>query len=557
MNALPYFVTASLFLALFYGCYHVLLRRNTFFGLNRGYLLVTVVLSLVLPMVTVPNEWFIGTAAPDAMRTVTLPAFVIGANRPAESDGLTSDQWFWLVYGLGVLVMLIRLGSNLRAVYRLIGSGTAEQRRGYILVRLSANGSADAVHPSFSFGRYLVLNATDAATEPDALMRHELAHIRQRHTADVLFIEIARAALWFNPVLWLYKRALQEVHEFLADRAASDRATTDRVTTEPTDYAHQLVAYALNVAPTALTTPFVSVSTLKQRIIMLQKPQSRRRALLGYALVLPLAGLLTLCTQPDHDQPKTETEQAQAIIDAANARKPADVKGEIFTVVEQQPEFPGGMKALGEYIGNNLKYPEAAQKANAHGRVFVNFVVTKTGEITDINLLKGIGYGADQEAMRVVAQMPRWKPGSQRGQAVNVRYNLPINFQLDEALDKKESIDRSAFFTPPTDDAEIQRLYKHFIVDGKEVPFDEFKKYSKSAIVEASSSTQTLRLQTVAPPPPPPVPANDGMALDEVKHFTINGKESTKESVMALSPDKIIRVDVNKEQGTVAITAKK
>ncbi len=155
---------------------------------------------------------------------------------------------------------------------------------------------------------------------------------------------------------------------------------------------------------------------------MLQKPASNRHALLAYALVLPLAGLLTLCTQAERDQPQTAT---------ADAQKRAQAIGEIFTVVEQQPEFPGGMEKLGEYLGNNLKYPEAAQKANVQGRVFVQFVVNKEGYISQTKVLKGIGFGADEEAVRVVSAMPRWKPGRQSGQPVNVQYNLPINFQME------------------------------------------------------------------------------------------------------------------------------
>ncbi len=426
MNALPYFLTAGLYLALFIGCYWLLLRRNTFFGLNRAYLLGSVVLSLVLPLFDLSAWW--PTETRNSVGVMTLPTFEVGGDPAAYSPDWTSAYTFWLLYGLGVAFMLGRLVLNLRSILRLIGSGTREHRPDYTLVRLPDDGSAVGQTPSFSFGRYLVLNPVDAQTEPNALLRHEEAHIRQHHTADVLFIELVRAAFWFNPVLGLYKRALQEVHEFLADWTALQ--TSDQPTYRP-EYARQLVAYALNVPATALTTPFVSMSTLKQRISMLQKPASNRRALLGYALVLPLAGLLTLCTQPDRDQPVNETERARAIVDRANARKPADVNGEIFTVVENQPEFPGGMEGLGQFIGKNLHYPTAAERAKVQGRVFLNFVVTKDGSITDINLLKGIGYGADEEAMRVVAQMPHWKPGMQNGQAVNVRYNLPINFQLE------------------------------------------------------------------------------------------------------------------------------
>ena len=457
MNTLNYALTANGLLLLFYGCYQALLRRNTFFGTNRAYLLASLGLSLLLPLVTLPDAWVVMPAT--GTPTITLPAFTVGVSDASAASGLTGAFWLWLMYGIGAAVMLVRLGVNLRAVFQLIGTGTTEPRPGYTLVRLP---ETDSPTPSFSFGRYLVLNATDAQTEPDALMHHEEAHIRQRHTADVLFTELVRAVFWYNPVLWLYKLAVQEVHEFLADRVASDAVAPIEI-----DYPRQLVAYALCVAPTALVTPFVSMSTLKQRIVMLKKPQSNRRALLQYALVLPVAGLLTLCTQPDRDQPKTELQQRMANV---NARQVPQVNGEIFNVVEQQPEFPGGMAELGQYLARNIKYPAAAQKANAQGRVFVNFVVTKTGEITDVNLLKGIGFGADEEAIRVVSQMPRWTPAKQNGQIVNVRYNLPINFELeDNSGDGSDS---------PNKLLNMDK-FKHFYLDGKEVSRDELKGVGK------------------------------------------------------------------------------
>ncbi len=411
MNALSYFLTASLYLLLFYSCYRLILRRNTFFTLNRVYLLTAVVLSVVLPLIELP------TRPQTTVPTLLLPTLTIGARGNGAVANLLPEPGFWFMYGVGVVVMLIRLARNGWAVAMLIGRGTTEQRSGYILVRLPDDGSA-----SFSFGQYLVLNRTDALAPPDALLRHEEAHIRQHHTADRLFIELVRAAFWFNPVLWLYKQALQEVHEFLADRAASQASDTPDFRS---DYARQLVAYALNAPTTALITPFVSSSTLKQRIVMLQKPQSNRRALLGYALVLPLAGLLTLCTQPDRDGVETET------LSANQPARQAGIDGEVYTIVENQPEFPGGMKELGTYFEKNLHYPATAEKANVQGRVFLSFIVTKEGDIADIKILKGIGFGADEEAIRAVKAMPRWKPGLQSGQPVNVRFNLPINFQLE------------------------------------------------------------------------------------------------------------------------------
>lgn len=414
MNTLDYLFNANLYLLLFFGCYW-LLRRNTFFGLNRCYLLLSLVASLLLPLLDVSGWWPANAATPTG--TITLPAFVIGRNTTPESNFLTGGQWFWLAYGLGVALILARLALNLRAVFRVIGRGRMSRQAGYTLVVLPDDASS-----SFSFGRYLVLNHTDAQTKPDALLFHEQAHIRQGHTADVLLVEVVRAAFWFNPILWLYKRALQEVHEFLADRAALHQMAQE---TPTPDYARQLVAYALNVPSATLTTSFSTVSTLKQRIVMLQKPPSQRRALLGYALVLPLAGLLTLCTQPDRNV--SEGERPAVISQPA---RQAGVEGEIFTVAEHQPEFPGGVGALGTYLSKNRRYPAAAQKANVQGNVFVSFIVTKNGDLADVKIVKGIGFGTDEEAIRVMQAMPRWKPATQSGQPVNIRYYLPIKFRL-------------------------------------------------------------------------------------------------------------------------------
>lgn len=102
-----------------------------------------------------------------------------------------------------------------------------------------------------------------------------------------------------------------------------------------------------------------------------------------------------------------------------------------FTVVEQQPEFPGGLDALRTFLGKNLNYPRMAASSGVSGRVYVSFVVNTDGSLTDIQILKGIGFGCDEEAIRVMQKMPRWKPGKQSGRAVRVKYNLPISFTLE------------------------------------------------------------------------------------------------------------------------------
>ncbi len=103
---------------------------------------------------------------------------------------------------------------------------------------------------------------------------------------------------------------------------------------------------------------------------------------------------------------------------------------EVFKVVEDMPEFPGGMNAMMSYLGDNITYPEAAKEEGVQGRVFVSFVIEKDGRVTNVKLLRGIGGACDEEALRVVSEMPRWKPGYSEGKAVRVAYNLPIKYSL-------------------------------------------------------------------------------------------------------------------------------
>ena len=106
------------------------------------------------------------------------------------------------------------------------------------------------------------------------------------------------------------------------------------------------------------------------------------------------------------------------------------VEQEIFQIVEEMPAFPGGEAKLMEYVAKNIKYPQIARETGIQGRVFVGFVVEPDGSVSNVKVLRGIGGGCDEEAMRVVKSMPKWKPGKQRGKAVRVSYQIPVFFKL-------------------------------------------------------------------------------------------------------------------------------
>ncbi len=152
----------------------------------------------------------------------------------------------------------------------------------------------------------------------------------------------------------------------------------------------------------------------------------------------------------DEEPPPTKEEIKEAVISTKtqegvkNAPQPIEEKEpppiveppkpkepEIFTVVEQNPEFPDGQAALMKYLSNNIKYPALARENNIQGKVILQFVVDENGGISDIKAARGIGGGCDEEAIRVVKSMPKWKPGKQRGRPVKVRFTLPVSFKLE------------------------------------------------------------------------------------------------------------------------------
>jgi periplasmic protein TonB len=115
----------------------------------------------------------------------------------------------------------------------------------------------------------------------------------------------------------------------------------------------------------------------------------------------------------------------------ANQQQPdTNIGKEVFTIVEVMPEYPGGENARQLYLTQNIQYPVKAKENNIQGTVYVNFIVEKDGSLSNFKILKGIGSGCDEEVVRVMKNMPKWKPGTQRGQPVRVLINFPVKFSF-------------------------------------------------------------------------------------------------------------------------------
>ena len=132
------------------------------------------------------------------------------------------------------------------------------------------------------------------------------------------------------------------------------------------------------------------------------------------------------------DELEMDDSEADEDTQVEDVEEPEEESDEVFqfAVIEDKPEFPGGMGKLMQYLGKNTKFPEIAKENNIQGRVFVQFVIDKKGKVTDVKIARGVDPYLDKEALRVVKSMPNWKPGKQRGKAVKVSYIVPINFKL-------------------------------------------------------------------------------------------------------------------------------
>lgn len=279
-------------------------------------------------------------------------------------------------------------------------------------------------HGSYSFFNYAFFPNENVNAE---IVRHEMSHIAHHHSADILFVELMMIIQWFNPFIYLYKRELQSLHEYMADR--------DVVATgiDKQNYMMLILQQCTAVDFSNMSNNFSFLLT-KKRIKMITQSKKTKGVVIKALLTLPLFALLLFanCKSNENNTPKeekiaaTETENASSAV--ATTSQGED---EVYMSVEKNPEFPGGVNAMMDYLRGNLKYPESAKKNKQEGRVFVGFVVEKDGSISNVSVMRGVCEELDNEAVRVVKTLPKFTPGMHGGKPVRVQYTLPIAFKLN------------------------------------------------------------------------------------------------------------------------------
>ena len=387
--------------------YKLFLSKDSFHALNRAAILSAVTLSFVLPLVKLPDFLTFEAESQMSETVIELGAVIV------SGDFVNSISY------TDVLTYIIVIGASVFFLRFLISTAT-------ILVKAARNRKieiekgtdlivSESVKSPVSWLRYIFINSDDYRNNPREILTHEMAHIHYRHTFDLIFIDLLCCLQWFNPVIWLFRRELRSVHEFQADAAVVNSGINAK------NYQILLIKKAAGRNWSSVVSS-LNHSNLKTRIAMMSKKSSKSAAfkvLLPIAVTACLAVTFANCnnsmllTNDDKVNEKSYTNQ-----------------DEPFVIVEEMPEFPGGEKAVLMYIAENVVYPQEAKNNNIEGTVYVKFVVNSEGKVENVTTLRGVDPLLDQEAIKVIENMPEWKPGYQSGKPVSVTMTVPIRFQI-------------------------------------------------------------------------------------------------------------------------------
>lgn len=445
-----YMLKTGLCLIAYYLFYKLLLSRETFHRFNRATLVGLLLLSFLIPLFGMlcnsgtdsRVEVFQSTweeVNSQALSSATDTASAESHTNPAIALSI-------IIYLIGIAAFALRTMVSYISLARILTSGRHSRLADGTTLILTSNQTSP-----FSWLHYIVVNEEDCQDNRRAILMHELGHIHRHHTIDLLLTEAALILQWFNPAIWLIRRELQVIHEYEADEAVLEGGIDAK------SYHMLLIKKAVGSRLQSITN-CLHQSSIKKRITMMLKKKSNPWARTKLLLSVPVAALCTAVftipqvsafaseiadnnvkiffsgTTDDSGKFTAESVEVQRQ-DATPNPAPATTPivpddSPVFTVVETNPEFPGGDVALMTFIKDNLKYPAEAAKQGIQGRVTVKFIVEKDGSVSNIEVMRTPHQILSQEAIRIVEMMPKWEPGKQRGENVRVWYVMPITFRL-------------------------------------------------------------------------------------------------------------------------------
>ena len=488
MNSyINYLLEANLCLLIFGLFYYLVLRNDTNFKFSRYYLLGSAMLTLVIPLLHFSNPFKGENALPlvNDLQAITLPELVIQLGNDVAGSGGEAGSWSLpLVISLVYLgVMLVMLTLFIYQVYQIISFRRLKKDA---IVRHAEHVviPTDGQLPTFAFFNMIFFDNTAPLSEQEKekIMEHEAVHVSQRHTLDLMVLELVKILFWINPVAWWMHKSIRNVHEYLADQSILKNADRE-------GYSSLLAKMALRQMSLSVGHHFNKSLTLK-RIKMIKSPKTKFKNWKWASMIIVVTLVVTVfsCNDvneiaetasqkqiPAELEPELkrlqekypEAEFAYIETDAENKEKlerlgkldPKTIaytkeweetgmigiiiskSGELmklpdedgaFWVVEETAEPYGGFEALYAKLAETLKYPVQARELGIEGKVYIGFIVDTDGSLTDIKVAKGIGGGCDEAALEAMKTIEPFKPAKQRGKKVKQKLVLPITFKLDD-----------------------------------------------------------------------------------------------------------------------------
>jgi len=431
-----YMVKVAVYMAAFYLVYSIMLSRDTSYSRNRAFILLSLITALIFPFITLQtikpwNIQFFGKILSNVFVTATADS------SKTLSQGSSSSGLLQMIYSIYIIVGFVFIFKLLINLFNLLFLIFRHKNEGSRIIRFHGFNTS-----GFSAMGYIFINTRLTPEDAGDIIKHEQNHLKQNHFIDIIFIELIKAVQWFNPVVYLFNRSLRAIHEYQADQECISSGVPI------VNYQSLLLNQVFKSGAFNLTNSFSNPSLIKKRMIMMTKKRTSTTASFKILIVIPVAAIIFMAISAYREIPYSSVKQIIPVIETQNLS--SESKSELrapppppppptqsskseevpFVVVEEMPMFPGGDRALLDYISENTIYPEASKAQNIQGRVIIRFCVTAKGGVSLVSVIKGVAPELDAEAVRVVKTLPTFNPGKQGGKPVPVWYMVPITFTL-------------------------------------------------------------------------------------------------------------------------------
>ncbi len=417
-----------LFSGIFYLTYIALFRHMSFFKTNRFLLLAIPMASTLIPILA-PS--FGNTLIPEAL-TFQLPEVMVQQQALAQSTQSNSINWIGIIYLAITILFIVGLARGIIKGRAILKSATPD---GPIYF------SAKAESPFTFFKAIVIPTELKANNDLHAIIKHEQVHVNQYHSWDNLYYGLLTGLSWFNPFMHLLAKELRQIHECLADEQALEGTSRE-------EYARLLLSSAfgseINLSPMAMGTanPFFNSSLIKTRITMIYKQKTQKHFKWLYLAFVPLLAGMTLLSCDKAKEVKALEEPMEQKTEGALSLKHAD----------SPPLFPGCdpnaskeeqincfQQGIMKHVQENFKYPKKAYEEKIEGKMYVHFIITKSGKTEDISVdtkfpedIDGVTKGdAAVDAVTLIKGLPTLAPAIKDGKKVAVKFTLPLNLKLD------------------------------------------------------------------------------------------------------------------------------